>query len=74
MTTHDLDCETKDHSAGDLPHSKRDVEHRSDLGRTRPQPFSPFGLRTDRSRRTHERATQIERSAWRARKIKDDLS
>ena len=74
MTTHDLDCQTKDHSEGDLSHSKRDVEHRPDLGRTRPQPFSPFGFRTHGSRRTHERATQAKRSAWGARKIKDDLS
>ena len=74
MTTHDLDCQTKDHSEGDMPHAKRDVEYRSDMGRTRPQPSSPFRFRTDGSRRTHERATQTERSAWGARKIKDDLS
>jgi len=74
MKTHDLDCQTKDHSEGDLPHPKRDVEHRPDLGRARPQPSSPFGFRTHGSRRTHERATQTERSAWGARKIKDDLS
>ena len=74
MTTHDLDCETKDYSEGDLPHTKRDVEHRPDLGWPRPEPPSPYGFRTHGSRRTHERATQIERPAWSARKIKDDLS
>jgi len=74
MIINDLDCQTKDHSKSDMPHSKRDAEHRSNLGRPRPKPISSIRSRAYRSRRTNERATQAERPAGRTHEIKDDLS
>jgi len=74
MNNNELDCQTKDHSKSDMPHTKRNVEYRSSLGWPRPKPISSIRSRTHGSRRTHERGAQAERPAGRTHEIKDDLS